>query len=94
MLDVQEFENPILRIGNSVFVRTVTFHYTGRITDMDNESLILEDAAWIADSGRFSIVLKNGDLGEVEPYPDLVYINRATIVDASVWMHDLPQEVK
>lgn len=41
-------------VGEKVFVRTVTHHYTGKLTAADEQWLVLHDAAWIADDGRFA----------------------------------------
>lgn len=79
--------------GKNVFIRTVTYHYTGRVVGGDATSLILEDAAWIADSGRFSAAMGSGNLSEVEPFPaGQVYVS--AIVDVHEWTHDLPRKVK
>ena len=80
-----------LVIGKSYFVRTVTFHMTGRLKAVTDCDIVLSDAAWVADSGRFADALKTGKLAEVEPYPDEVIINREAIVDVSGWLHDLPR---
>jgi hypothetical protein len=71
-------------IGSPYFIRTVTFHYTGRLVMVTDQELVLEDAAWIADSGRFADALKTGEYEEVEPYPDgkRIIIGRAMVVDA------------
>ena len=81
-------------IGTSVFVRTVTFHYTGKLVAADDSFLQLDDAAWIADSGRFSEALATGNLSEVEPYPGSCFVSRGAIVDISNWQHELPKEKK
>lgn len=52
-------------VGGSYFFRTVTYHLTGRIKQVLGNLLILEDAAWIADSGRFTQAIKDGVLSEV-----------------------------
>ena len=85
--------NPI-QVGNPVFIRSVTHHYTGRIVEITPEVLILEDAAWIASDGRFHEALTKGVLDEVEPYSDPVAINRGAILDVTLWRHPLPREVK
>ena len=82
------------RVGTKVFVRTVTHYYTGRVLASDHLELLLEDAAWIADTGRFSAALKDGTLNEVEPFPDVVSIGRGAIVDVCEWLHELPRTVK
>jgi hypothetical protein len=85
---------PPYMVGDSVFIRTVTYHYTGRISAIYPGEIVLADAAWIADSGRFSVALVTGTLAEVEPYPAGVVISRGAIVDVSPWAHPLPRVVK
>ena len=82
-------------VGQPVFVRTVTYHYTGRITRVTPGEIVLEDAAWIGDSGRFAAALADGELSEVEPYPDgEVLISRGAVVDCCRWAHPLPRTTK
>lgn len=79
-----------------VFIRTVTYHYTGLIRAETPEYIELTSAAWIADSGRFSDAMSSGVFDEVEPYPDncVVRVYKASIVDVSSWGHALPREQK
>ena len=56
--------------GKKYFIRTVTNYLTGRLVDVTDQELVIEDAAWVADTGRFSDALKKGKFSEVEPYPD------------------------
>jgi len=81
-------------VGTKVFVRTVTYHYTGEIVSTEGKWLKLKDAAWVADSGRWGKALAEGTLSEVEVYPNEVLINVDSIVDVSVWNHPLPRETK
>ena len=81
-------------VGDRVFVRAVTHYYTGRIEAMDDQWIRLGDAAWIADTGRFSTALVSGALSEVEPYPGVCFVARGAIVDLSPWAHALPREQK
>jgi hypothetical protein len=83
-------------VGEKVFIRTVTYHYTGQVVSIDAATIVLMDAAWIADSGRWATALETGTLSEVEPYPagTLVYISRAATVDVTVWGHALPRTQK
>lgn len=82
-------------IGQCYFIRTVTMHLTGRLVDVTEQELVLEDAAWIADSGRFSQAMKTGVLDEVEPFPGgKLIVGRGAIVDAWAWPHTPPREVK
>lgn len=81
------------KIGQAYFVRTVTMHLTGRIVAVHPQELVMEDAAWIADSGRFATALRTGALSEVEPIGTVI-IGRGSIVDVSEWRHALPKEQK
>ena len=78
-------------IGAAYFIRTVTYHITGRVVAIDGNFLILEDAAWVADSGRFAQAIAKGTLSEVEPVGDAI-VNQTAIVDAFPWPHALPKE--
>lgn len=78
------------RIGVAYMVRTVTHYLCGRLTWAGPQELVLEDAAWVADTGRYSDALAKGALTEVEPIPGPVVIGRAAIVDAAIWTHALP----
>jgi hypothetical protein len=86
--------NSPYQVGKKYFIRTVTHHYTGLLTKVTQSELVLEDAAWIADDGRFMNALKEGKLKEVEPFIDDVIIGRGAIIDATVWNHALPREQK
>lgn len=81
------------QVGQSYLIRTVTLYYTGRVKRVTPKELILEDAAWIADTGRFSDALTTGKLNEVEPMGEII-IGRGAVVDAAKWDHALPKEKK
>jgi len=82
-------------VGKNVFIRTVTMHFTGKLVRVTDGELVLKDAAWVADSGRFHQALVTGDLHEVEPYPDgEVVVSRGGIIDVSVWNHALPRAAR
>jgi len=40
-------------VGEKYFIRSVTHYYTGRLKTITDTDLVLEDAAWIADTVRF-----------------------------------------
>lgn len=80
-------------IGKKYFFRTVTYHWTGLVTEIVGKKFAkLADAAWIADSGRFMDAIKNGTLKEVEPVLAEAYVNLDTCTDIIEWKHDLPKE--
>lgn len=81
-------------VGEKYLIRTVTMIQTGRLIYIDDKELVLEDAAWIADTGRFSVALDTSNLSEVEPFKHDVIIGRGAIVDATLWPFDLPKAMK
>lgn len=82
-------------VGKNYFIRTVTFYYTGRLVRVTPQELVLEDAAWIADTGRFADAVAKGDFSEVEPYPSAeLIIGRGAVVDAFVADWSLPKKQK
>ena len=81
-------------VGEKYIIRTVTMIQTGRLAYLDEHELVLEDAAWIADTGRWADAISTGALNEIEPFEDDVIVGRAAIVDATVWRHALPRTKK
>jgi hypothetical protein len=86
-------QSPI-RVGNSVLIRSVTHYYTGKIVLVSRDEIVLTEAAWIADTGRFSEAFKTGVFSEIEPYPSAVTVGRGAVCDVTDWPHSLPREVK
>jgi hypothetical protein len=71
------------KIGETYLIRTVTMIDTGRLVAVTDQELVLEDAAWIADTGRFADVIESAEFNEVEPFPDgEVIIGRGAVIDA------------
>jgi hypothetical protein len=74
--------NPF-EIGAVYLIRTVTMIDTGRVIAANDKWIVLEDAAWIASTGRFADALKKCEYNEVEPFPDgRVIIGAGSIIDA------------
>jgi hypothetical protein len=100
--EIQSLLNPISisnndshwKIGKPYFIRTVTMHLIGKLKLVTDKELVLSDASWIADSGRFHDALKTGELSEVEPFINEVIVGRGPIVDATEWLHLLPNTQK
>lgn len=71
-------------IGKPYLIRTVTMIDLGIVVKVTPIEIVLKDAAWIADTGRFSEALVDPSrLNEVEPFPNgEVIINRSAIIDA------------
>lgn len=79
----EKSDNGAWEIGKIYLIRTVTMIDTGRLVLVTPQELVLEDAAWIADTGRFADALKACSFNEVEPFPDgRVIIGRGSVIDA------------
>ncbi len=72
-------------IGKEYFIRTVTYHLTGRVKAIVGKFLVMEKCAWIADSGRFHEFFETPSSSlEVEPFGKRdVFVNTDSITDAS-----------
>ena len=69
------------RVGEAYLIRTVTMIDTGILVSIDEHEIVLKDAAWIADTGRFNEALKTLNFSEVEPFPDglvTAFVSRPT----------------
>jgi hypothetical protein len=85
VVQLQPVQDLPFEIGGEYFIRTVTYHLTGRVKNIVGKFLVLEDAAWIADSGRFSeFFTKPSSALEVEPFGKRdVFVNTDSITDAT-----------
>jgi hypothetical protein len=79
-------------IGKCYYFRTVTHHQTGRVKAIVGKFVVLEDGAWIADSGRWKQAIETGKLDEVEPVDVNMYVNTDSLIDAYDWKHSLPRD--
>lgn len=82
------------KIGQSYLIRGVTNYWTGRLAEVHDDVLVLTDAAWIADTGRYNEAVSKGLLNEVEPVDGPALIGRSAIMDACEWRFELPRTVK
>jgi len=77
------------KIGDKLFIRTVTLYYTGEVKDIVGSWIVLKDAAWIADTGRFHDFIKDGKCNEYEGFINDVKIPMDSVIDITEWRHDL-----
>ncbi len=91
---VPQVDNSAWEIGANYLIRTVTMIDTGRLVAVTAQELILEDAAWIADTGRFADAVERAEFGEVEPFPaGRVILGRGAVIDA-VKIRTIPRSQK
>src|SRR3990167_8431007 len=92
-LDLKEIKSYEDLIGGKFFFRTVTYHAVGEVKAIVGRFAVLEQASWVADSGRFMNAIKDGELKEVEPVGEM-FLNLDTVVDFFPWKNKLPTEQK
>ena len=87
-------DNPYMKIGKPYFIRTVTHYLTGRLIWVGDKEICLEDACWIADTGRFNEFISGTTVNESEPFPKgaNVIVGRGSIID--MVEHELILSVK
>ena len=80
------------KVGQSVVIRSVTFHHLGRIKEFSGSYVILEKASWLAESGvQFGKMMEKGIGGETElEFVGDAAVNCSSVVDVFLWKHDLP----
>lgn len=81
-------------IGEAYLFRTVTHIEVGRVKRITGQFVELEDASWIADTGRYHNCLRDGVFDEVEPYPLYTGVNTQSLINYAPWPHKLPKEQK
>lgn len=91
---IETKDNSLWTIGSNYFIRTVTMYILGHLAEVTSTELLITNASWVADSGRFHDALKTGVLDEVEPFINPVIVNRQSIIDATEWHHALPVKQK
>lgn len=82
------------KVGDAYLIRTVTNYWTGRVEKIVGSFLVLSDAAWIADTGRYSEATDEAHLKEVEPCKEPVFVSLGSVIDARLWTSALPRSVK
>lgn len=87
-LDISTYDD---LIGKKWFFRTVTYHLVGKVVKRIGSFLQLENASWIAYSGRFMDTIKKGVLDEVEPV-GTAFVNLESVTDFFPWVHPLPNK--
>lgn len=81
--------------GRTYLIRTVTMVDIGRVKSVHRNFIVLEDASWIPDTGRFNECLKDPNVfQEIEPFAHPIIVNLSAIIDATEWPHPLPRDPK
>ena len=81
-------------LKQNYLIETVTKYFLGKLVAVTAQELVLDEASWVVDTGRYNEALKAGSVSEVEPCPGRVLIGRGSIVAAVPWPHKLIREAK
>ena len=85
-------------IGKTYYFRLATYAWCGTVRAVGPNEIVLEPAAWVADSGRFANAMAEGltsvDQSEIEPVDGRVIIGRGALIDSVEYPHDVPEEQK
>jgi len=65
------------KIGKKYFIRTMTYHVIGELTEIYKKELVLTSAHFYV----------------VEPFVNDVVVNRDVIIDATEWNHEIQNDV-
>ena len=85
---------PLTKIGDKVFIRTLTYHYIGEVIEETAEAVIIDKAVWVADSGQFTKAIQEGILSEIEIIGTRTVLLKSNMVDIIKWNHEIPTERK
>jgi len=77
------------KVGEKYFIRTATYFQLGKLKEVVGDWLVLEQASWVADTGRFHEFLKEGKCNEYESFTEDVYVPIGSVIDITKWSHDL-----
>lgn len=82
-------------VGDKVFIQTMTLYFLGRVKEIKNGFVLLEDSSWVQDTGvRLSEFIKNGytSASEIEPMTKGNAVQIINIINCIPWDHDLPKK--
>ncbi len=90
---MSEANATFFEVGKAYCIRGAVYHYLGRVKAVSDTEVLLEEASWLADSGRFGEMLgAKGEPAESERYPSDCVVPLASISDYTEWAHELPSK--
>lgn len=70
-----------LLIGRNIFVRTTMHVNTGLLTNVTDKTITLENAVWIANTGKWSGFCNEAKATEIEPFSKPIIMGRETVME-------------
>lgn len=81
-------------VGKQYFVQTVTYFYLGQLSAEYGDTIVLSNASWIPDTGRYNEFISGQEPKEVEPCKNPVIIHKGALLSATLWEGTLPNKPK
>lgn len=79
----RKIEEHPYEVGQAYVIRTVTMIQVGKLEKVYKNELVLSEASWVADTGRFSSFIEDMDnVKEMEPIKGEFIVGRGGIIDA------------
>jgi hypothetical protein len=86
---------PPYKVGEKWLFFMATRYVVGKVKSVTSCEVVLEDAAWIPETGRMMQSIQSGEFKSVEPYPSgIAVINRLGVNDATPCLFQLPLKQK
>lgn len=86
------------KIGTAYLFRTIGYHWLGRVKAQCGKFLVLDEATWVADTGRYNEAVQGRiaelSSSELEPACRDVILNTDHITDATEYPFQIPRGVK
>lgn len=83
---------------NNYLIFTATYAIVGTLVNETPFDLVLNPAAWVADTGRLHDALRDGlekiQQSEIEPLTGAAFIPRGAVMYATEYKHKVPTEQK
>ncbi len=80
-------------VGRCYYFRLATYAWVGRVSLIGPTEIVLTDASYVGESGRFHDAITAGlesANAEIEPVPGRVIIGRGALVDCCEYAHAPP----
>jgi hypothetical protein len=77
-------------VGQKLFIRTVTWHWVGKVEAVNGTLIELSGASVVFQSGKLDSAVKHGTLSESE-FVGRGWVNASAVADIIPWAHALPK---
>jgi hypothetical protein len=83
-----------MKVGDKFLFMYVTHYFTGRVVEITPSEVVIDNAAWIPDTGQFNECIKDGTVAHCQPCPNDVQVRIPRPCITVQWIHNLPRTVQ